>query len=132
MKRGRVIIVASILLMAAAAFIPVSPGIGTARAGDEITPPKPLPSCMVNPVYPEREKIDGITGTVLLGVEVGSDGKIASLTAEQQVAGHPAFTSSAMAAIAKWCFEPARQDGRAVACSIKIPVRFALGEKKSS
>lgn len=130
MKQRQAVLGRWVLWLAMVAFLPVSGGAGAACAGDELTLPKPIPSCMVRPVYPEQEKAAGVEGTVMLGLQVNSDGKVASVKAEQEVQGHPAFTASALAAVGKWCFEPAHQDGHAVACAIKIPVRFALEEKR--
>lgn len=156
MKMSRVVIGLWVLWMAMAAFLPASVSAGTAPANgpsptggtvpvrgappaggaagvdDELTLPKLIQSCRVLPVYPEPEKVAGIQGTVLLGVEVKADGTVASIKAEQEVKDHPAFTASATAAVGKWCFEPARKDGRAVACTVVIPVRFALDEKKEA
>lgn len=128
MRTSRVVI--TILLGAAAALLPASLVAGAGGAGGEFVPPKVIPSSMVQPVYPEQEKTAGTQGTVMLGVEIRSDGTIAGIKAEQQVEGHPAFTASAIAAVGKWRFEPAQQDGQPIACSIKIPVRFVLDEKK--
>jgi protein TonB len=148
MKKSQVIVGMWVLWMTVAAFLPASVSAGTAPAGstapaggatpaggtagvdDELTLPKLIQSCRVLPVYPEQEKVAGIQGTVLLGVEVKADGTVASVKPQQEVKDHPAFTASAAAAVAKWCFEPARKDGRAVACTVAIPVRFALEEKK--
>jgi TonB family protein len=131
MKQNRAIIgTAGLILAAAAAFLPLPLGGGNACAGDEIMPPKPIQSCMVQPVYPEQEKKAGTVGTVLLSVEVKADGTVGEIRAEQEIVGHPAFTASAVAAVGKWCFEPALKDGSAVVCTVTIPVRYVLDEKK--
>jgi periplasmic protein TonB len=154
MKKSQVIVGMWVLWMAVAAFIPASVSVGTAPANgpaptggtvptggagpaggtagvdEELTLPKLIQSCRVLPVYPEQEKVAGTEGTVLLGVEVKADGTIANVKAEQEIKDHPAFTASAITAVGKWCFEPARKDGRAVACTVTIPVRFVLDEKK--
>jgi periplasmic protein TonB len=136
MMKSRMIVGMWVLLMAVLAFLPVSAGAGPSPAGgtvaadDGFTPPKPIQSCMVQPVYPEQERVAGVQGIVFLGVEIRIDGTVASVRAVQEVESHPAFTASAKAAVGKWCFEPARQGGKAVACSITVPVRFALDEKK--
>ncbi len=103
---------------------------GTARAEDEITPPKLKPACFTQPVYPEPERREGIQGTVYLNVEVKADGTVGTVSAKEEIKGHPAFTTAAIAAIRKWCFEPALKDGQAVNLDVVIPVRFALDGKK--
>jgi periplasmic protein TonB len=130
MKTNRAITTISILLAAAATLLPVPPGPGMARAEGDLVLPRMIQSSMVAPVYPEPERTAGIEGTVMLDVEVRSDGTIAGIKAEEQVKGHPAFTASAIAAVEKWRFEPARRDDKPVACSVRIPVRFALDCKK--
>jgi hypothetical protein len=47
-------------------------------------------------------------------------------TVDQPVEGHPAFSDAAIAAVRQWRFEPARLDGRPVAITVVVPVRFAL------
>ena len=116
----------------AAAVLAIFCSAAPAWAGEEFTPPKPLPACTAQPAYPDSERRAGIEGTVLLRVEVKVDGTVGAVTAEQEVAGHPAFTTAATAAVSKWCFEPARANGKVVAASVAIPVRFALSKKKSS
>jgi TonB family protein len=134
MKKSQVIIGMWVLLTVMTAFLPAAGGTpppgGTTVADDEVTLPKPTPSCMVQPAYPEPERAAGSEGTVFLGVEVKADGTVGSIKAERDVQGHPAFTASAVAAVRKWCFEPARKDGQPVACTVTIPVRFVLDEKK--
>ena len=136
MNRNRVIVGMWVLLMAMVVYLTTpasagsSPAGGTTVVNDEVTMPKMIPSSMVQPVYPEQEKKAGIEGFILLGVEVAADGTVASIKPEQEVPNHPAFTASAMAAVGKWRFEPAQKDGEAIACSVNIPVRFALDCKK--
>lgn len=101
----------------------------TALAG-EPEQPSVIPASLVQPAYPEAEKKAGVEGTVVLACEVRADGMVADITVEQAVAGHPAFTTAATAALAQWRFEPARKDGQAVACSIKVPLKFKLGCEK--
>jgi protein TonB len=116
--------VLSILALAA-----TLPAPEAAAGGEEFVPPRPISSCLIQPSYPEAERTQGIEGTVILKVDVLPDGTVGTVTSQEEVAGHPAFTDAAIAAIGKWCFEPARKDGQAVECTIAIPVRFKLGEK---
>lgn len=104
-------------------------GLGAAMASDDPTPPKPLASCMTQPSYPAAELKAGVEGTVYLSVEVLASGKVGKITPKEEVKDHPAFTASATAAIAKWCFEPAMLDGKPVDISVVIPVKFKLDKK---
>jgi TonB family protein len=128
MQRNRAVARAAAWIGLAGALIITSGAIRPAAA--EITMPKPLASCMVQPVYPEAEKEAGVTGTVLLNVEVLASGKVGEISAKQAVDGHPAFTASAIAAVGKWCFEPGRDGDKAVDVTVVIPIRYALEEKK--
>ena len=118
-------------MMVAAGVLTLSVGllIVTASAASDPTPPKLIASCMVQPTYPEAERAAGVQGTVTLNVEVRADGSVGEISPKEEVAGHPAFTKSAMEAIRKWCFEPAQVGDRAVKIKIVVPVRFALEEK---
>ena len=114
------------LFIVAAVTIGCAIGVGRSARAADITMPSPLASCMVQPVYPEAERKAGVTGTVLLDVEVLASGKVGKISAKQGIEGHPAFTDSAIAAVSKWCFEPGRDGEKAVDVNVVIPVRYAL------
>jgi len=129
MKPNPKLIVVFLLLAAVAAGAPITQAGGDTTPA--ATPAKPIPGSMVQPAYPEAEKEAGVEGAVLLACEVGADGLVKKLAAEQQVEGHPAFTAAAIAAVGQWRFEPAREDGKPVACALKIPVKFKLDGDKN-
>jgi TonB family protein len=129
MSKRRVAVRATVLGALMTAFLFAPWFLGTSRAADEPTAPKPLASCMTQPSYPEQELKAGVEGTVYLNVEILASGKIGKITSKQEVERHPAFTASATAAIAKWCFEPAMLNGKPVDISVVIPVRFKLDKK---
>lgn len=120
----------TVLLVGGAVLLFSAGGVGNAYAGDELTPPKLIASSMVQPVYPADEMEAGIQGTVLLNVDVKADGTVGKIVPKEEVEKHPAFTSAASAAVAKWRFEPAQKNGKAVAITMVVPVKFALEEKK--
>lgn len=128
--KGNGAIARPVALAVLAGGLVITSGIVRFASAGEVTMPKPIASCMVQPIYPEQEKKEGIVGLVLLNVMVLASGKVGEITPKQEVAGHPAFTASASAALAKWCFEPGREGDKAVDVSVVIPVRFALEEKK--
>ena len=119
--------------VAAISGIAASSGVAgpeSAGVAESDSAPSLIQSSRVLPVYPEPERKAGIQGTVLLNVEIKADGTVGKVSAKQEVEGHPAFTSSAIAAVVKWRFEPAREGDKAVAVQVVIPIRFALDEKK--
>ncbi len=82
----------------------------------------------VNPVYPDKMKQAGIEGEVWLKVTVDNTGKVAEVATEK--ATNKAFVPAATNAIKKWEFSPAMKDGKPVECTVVIPVKFKLGDKK--
>ena len=92
------------------------------------TEPKLVPSSVVQPMYPEKERQEGVEGAVILAVDIDATGAVAGAKVDKAVDGHPAFTDAAIAAVKQWRFEPARQDGKPVAIQVKIPVKFALNK----
>ncbi|MCA9755228.1 MAG: M56 family metallopeptidase [Candidatus Eisenbacteria bacterium] len=89
-------------------------------------PPKPIADKMVFPTYPEEYRSEGATGLVLLSVKISDRGIVTSAEEKQGVSGHPAFTESAIDAVTQWVFEPATEDGEAVATEVVLPIKFAL------
>lgn len=120
------LLVAIVLLGAATAATaaPQSSAGVAARTADASSQPTVVVS--INPVYPDAERKAGIEGSVVLACEIGADGAVTRLTPEQEVPGHPAFTEAAIAAVRQWRFKPAREAGKDVASSVKIPVKFKL------
>ncbi len=116
--------------LAAAASVPAMSAVAPATVGEAafptVEPAQVIPATVVNPVYPEAERKAGVEGSVLLAGEIGADGKVTGLKPEQEVAGHPAFTEAALTAVRQWRFTPARESGKAVASSVRIPVKFKL------
>lgn len=116
MKTTRLLL-AMVLLGAIAAAAPAAPADSPAQL---------IPASAAQPAYPDAERKAGVEGAVLLACTIGADGAVTKLVPEQEVAGHPAFTEAAIAAVRQWRFEAAREGGKAVACTVKIPVKFKL------
>lgn len=109
----------------------------TATATEEVEPSQPasdaaevqasVPLYHLNPPpdYPTLARRRHYEGTVLLNVRVDMEGN----AAEVQIArssGHAVLDRSAVAAVERWRFEPARRLGRPVEMWVQVPVRFAL------
>lgn len=78
------------------------------------------------PTYPRGALRSGATGTVLLQVLVGVDGRPLQVTVAQG-SGHRELDSAARNQVLRhWRFRPAMADGRAVPAIGLVPVEFAL------
>ena len=77
------------------------------------------------PPYPEAARRAGVTGTVLLLVQVRPDGSVRGVSVRTS-SGNTSLDRSAVTAVRRWLFEPARDDGVAVDCEVEVPIRFAL------
>ncbi|MCX7107577.1 MAG: energy transducer TonB [Methylococcales bacterium] len=77
------------------------------------------------PVYPAIAKRRGWQGKVLLRVEVSSKGLSQAVTIHQS-SGHEDLDESAMDAVKKWQFIPAKRGNTAEACSVIVPIIFTL------
>lgn len=78
------------------------------------------------PAYPRMAKQRGLTGTVLLQVLVGIDGRPLEVTVSQS-SGHRELDEAARAQVLKrWSFQPAARDGQAVQAIGMVPIEFAL------
>lgn len=79
------------------------------------------------PLYPEEARARRLEGTVLLLVSIDVAGHVTG-TGLLQSCGHQVLDRAALAAVRSWRFDPARQDGVAVAARVEVPVRFRFEE----
>jgi TonB family protein len=77
------------------------------------------------PSYPLFARLRGYEGTVLLSVEVLSSGLVGRMKVKAS-SGYESLDQSALSALEKWIFEPARQKGNPIAMWVDVPVRFSL------
>jgi len=77
------------------------------------------------PAYPAGALARREQGTVLIRLFIAPDGSVARV-ATLASSGYPELDGAAAAALARWHFLPARQDGRPVASYRDQPVRFAI------
>jgi len=104
----------------------------TGPVGD-IAPPIAAPTAMQlryklapAPAYPRRAQQQRLTGTVLLQVLVGIDGRPLEVQVAQS-SGHRELDEAARAQVLKrWSFQPATKDGLAVQAIGMVPIEFAL------
>ena len=86
--------------------------------------PKPALHSIVQPVYPENLAATSTPGGAILELIIGADGAVRSVKLLR--ASHPEFGASAVTAVQKWVFVPAKKDGVAVESRWRIAVNFAL------
>lgn len=84
---------------------------------------EPRPVSAPSPEYPRSALRAGLSGEVLLRIEVGADGRpdgISVLSSSR----HRALDQAAIRAVRRWRFEPAMRDGVAVPGSVQQAIRF--------
>lgn len=104
-------------------------GAAGARAGaaaialpEDADPPMPLKS-NDPPAYPQEARAAGKTGMVILKVVIRADGSVADV---EVMRGDEPFVSSAVAAVRKWKYEPAKFKGQAITVYRIIQIPFKL------
>ena len=124
--------------------VPVAPGSGTGGGGARVgtgggasgstgagrgggggVSARPIGGYQVKPRYPESARRQGVEGTVLLKIRITEQGSVEDVQVERS-AGHPDLDQSAMEAVQRWRFEPARRSGEPVAVWVQLPVVFKL------
>ena len=77
------------------------------------------------PLYPADAARNGVSGKVMVVVDVGADGSVVAVKIEKS---DPAgvFDDAVMAAVQKWKFEPAIENGKPVAGRVRVPVDFQV------
>jgi protein TonB len=99
---------------------------GDGTGGDALSGlARPLGGYQVKPRYPESARRAGVQGVTLLRVRVLENGRVSDVIVEQS-AGFRDLDLSAMDAVRKWLFEPARRGKEAVAVWVMLPVKFEL------
>lgn len=105
----------------------------TAQVGTSTVPlapgdqPVPLNGQTPPPRYPGNALRNGESGTVLVRVEVDTNGMPAGVALVQR-SGSRDLDRAAMEAVRQWRFQPAQREGRAVAGSVVIPIEFKAGQ----
>ena len=77
------------------------------------------------PEYPAAAKRRGIEGTVILGVQVTANGRAAHITIHK-TSGSDLLDFSALEAVSKWEFVPARAGDQNVESNVRVPITFSL------
>jgi len=75
--------------------------------------------------YPALARREGLEGRVVLRLRVSSGGRVVAAEVATS-SGHALLDDAALAAAARWTFEPALRDGVPVDAWVLVPVRFTL------
>lgn len=84
----------------------------------------PVPVRTVSPDYPDELRRDGVSGVVMVKCTIDVQGNVVDPEIEKSTNG--AFEKPALAALKKWKFKPAKQDGAPVAIKVSIPIKFVF------
>jgi protein TonB len=77
------------------------------------------------PEYPQESRIQVEEGRVILRILVTEDGRPNAVTVYRS-SGFPHLDQASIDAVWRWKFVPARQDGKAVAAAVIVPINFTL------
>lgn len=115
----------SVLLTAAVCAV-----AGVARAEDEAGPQITKPPKLVKfvpAVYPKEKHDAHVTGSVLLSIEIGDDGKVGEVEVIKGAA--PDFDAAAVTAVKQFVFEPAEIDHQPAPVKITYRYDFTIIEE---
>lgn len=111
-------------------FVPAAPEFDAPGPVDAPPPPSRAAQIAYDhaapPAYPSLARRRGWEGTVLLRVRVGADGRPTEVLIERS-SGHGLLDRSASEhVLARWRFQPAVVEGRAVSAWARVPIVFDL------
>jgi TonB family protein len=98
---------------------------GAVPCKDEINPPKLIK--LVNPVYPEKARKQGLEGIVILSAKTDENGKVIDTMVLRSI---PGLDQAAMDALKQWVYEPLLIDGKPRKVIFTVTVRFTLNKEK--
>lgn len=112
-----------LLVLAALILAPVASRVCAANADfDEA----PTPVKAVAPSYPVEMRRAGVAGLVTVTVTIDENGDVVDRAVAK--ATRAEFEQSALDAVGKWKFRPARKGGANVKCHVNIPIKFSVDE----
>lgn len=130
---GSTLLIALSLCTAFAAWSmqPAKPGV-TAGSG-QVKQQESMPENMQGqvPLYPKTAVDQKLSGKVILLVDVAADGSVIDVVVEHS---EPAgvFDASVIQAAKQWKFTPSRENGKAVAGRVRVPVQFEIPREDTS
>jgi TonB family protein len=125
---GSVVNNARVLLCRARAHLPdepsPEPGIDREALRVEGEVQRPAILSQVKPVYTEKARKSGTTGTVTVEAIIDEEGCVRNVRALQDLSD--GLTESAMASVRRWVFSPAKLNGKPVKVYYVLTVNFAV------
>lgn len=114
-------------VVATAGSVPPPP-LPPVHAGADATAPRlDLRSRELDPPrYPSEQVLAGISGTVVLLVDVRADGSVGNVAVEKS-SGSEGLDVAAREAARAWRFEPGQVAGKPTGGRVRVPVSFDLG-----
>jgi protein TonB len=107
-------------------------GGGSGAVGTAVVAPRapvraaPVPVDTPAPAYPGAARRAEIEGVVRLEADVAADGTVTGVRVLES-SGSSMLDDAAEAAVRRWRYEPATEDGVAVAATVRLPpIRFRL------
>jgi len=116
---------AAVVLVCASAFAQQAPAPlpeGVYRAGNGVTQPSVIRKTEVD--FSEEARIAKMSGTVLMSVIVGDDGKVRDVRVDRSLG--LGLDERAIEAVRTWQFKPGIKDGMPVAVAVNVEVNFRL------
>ncbi len=77
------------------------------------------------PGYPETARRNKVEGRVMLDVQINSNGRVGSVRVFSS-SGSRVLDSTAISAVKRWSFSPARKGGKPVSSQVRVPFRFSI------
>lgn len=90
---------------------------------------KPVRIFDIAPEYPAEARLRGWEGTVVLMVEVLSNGAVGRVEVTSS-SGYEALDQEALKTIKMWRYQPALKNGVAVDCLVRVKIIFKLEDEK--
>lgn len=115
-------------LLVSGAFVLALSSFAAAKAGEGYAAPRAESSTAgVMVQYPEDAQRIGEEGSVVMNVYVTTSGRVADLKLMQS-SGFDRLDNAAIGSVLSWRFQPAQQDGKAVAAWTPIKIDYKLRE----
>ena len=102
-----------------------SPAPAPRSMGPRASGAMPVPLEMPAPRYPAQAERRGLSGTVRVRAEVGTDG-VPTSVAVVEGSGTRELDRAALDAVRRWRFRPGQVDGKPVPGSVVVPIEFAM------
>ena len=105
---------------------PAAPATTQRRAAPAVRDREARPlSSNAKPVYPRSALLSGVEGSVVASLNVDTHGQVTNADIVQRTGGRDRDLDRAvLTTVRDWKFEPAMQNGRAVASVVRVPVDF--------